>query len=78
MTQIGIPPRDTSAWDVPATQVADEFIALKQARLVAGLTAEARHLLDPADGAYALMACGHPEACSTEADYPGWIPGGVA
>ncbi|MEU1133539.1 hypothetical protein ABZ383_27405 [Streptomyces sp. NPDC005900] len=40
--------------------------------------AEQRHQLDSIDGAFAALACAHPEACACPADYPGWTPGGAA
>jgi hypothetical protein len=45
-------------------------------RLAAGIAAEARHQMDPAEAAFTALACAHPEACSCPADYPGWTPGG--
>lgn len=50
MTTIGIPARSSDDWDVPAAQVADEFVALKQQAVHEGLLAEQRHQyldLDP-------------------------------
>ncbi|MDX3588553.1 hypothetical protein [Streptomyces europaeiscabiei] len=43
-------------------------------RLAAGVAAEQRHQLDPADRAFAALACACPNGCSCEADYPGWTP----
>ncbi|WP_199572673.1 hypothetical protein [Streptomyces murinus] len=41
--------------------------ALQPERLAAGIAAEARHLMDPAEGpieqAFMQMACDHPETC---------------
>ncbi|MYW30139.1 hypothetical protein [Streptomyces sp. SID2119] len=54
----------------------DALTALRRARMVAGLLAEDRHQCDPDDTRFAALACPHPEACSTSADYPGfdaWI-----
>jgi len=39
-----------------------------------GRVAEQRHLVDPADAAFARLAINHPDRCSTDADYPGWNP----
>jgi len=39
-----------------------------------GRVAEQRHLVDPADAAFASLAVDHPDRCSTDADYPGWNP----
>ncbi|MBD9721902.1 hypothetical protein PV755_09180 [Streptomyces caniscabiei] len=47
---------------------------LRAQRLAAGAAAEQRHLLDPADHAFAALACSCPTACSCAADYPGWTP----
>jgi hypothetical protein len=48
-------------------------------RLAAGIAAEARHLMDPAEtaveAAFDRLCCAHPETCSCAADYPGWKPG---
>ena len=41
---------------------------------IAGLREQA-HQLDPADAAFAALACACPTACSCDADYPGWTPG---
>ena len=47
-------------------------------RIARGVAAEARHQFDTAaDAVFARMACEHPEACSCDADYPGWKPGGA-
>ncbi|MBQ1118475.1 hypothetical protein [Streptomyces sp. C3-3] len=46
--------------------------ARKRAVIAAGVAAEARHLCDPSDAAFALLPCPHPELCSTDADYPEW------
>jgi hypothetical protein len=46
-------------------------------RLAAGIAAEARHQMDPANDVFARMACEHPEACSCPEDYPDWTPGGT-
>ncbi|WP_030755513.1 hypothetical protein [Streptomyces sp. NRRL F-5135] len=59
-----------------ASKSAREFKALKAACRLAGLTAEDRHLIDPADDAFAAMASEHPDTCSTDTDYPDWTPGG--
>ncbi|MET8766378.1 hypothetical protein [Streptomyces sp. NPDC004658] len=66
------------------TALQPEITALvaRQQRLADGIAAEARHQMDPAEGpietAFAQLCCAHPETCSCEADYPGWIPGGTA
>ncbi|MDX3027873.1 hypothetical protein [Streptomyces scabiei] len=43
-------------------------------RLADGAAAEQRHLLDPADRAFAALACACPTACACPGDYPGWTP----
>ena len=43
-------------------------------RLAAGVAAEFRHQLDPADAAFAALACACPAGCSCVDDYPGWTP----
>ncbi|WPO70257.1 hypothetical protein [Streptomyces sp. KN37] len=68
MTTIGIPPRTPESWDRPAAEVAAEAacITLRQA---------AARTHSPSDRiAYALdqQLLIHPEACSTDATYPGW------
>ena len=79
MTAIGFPPRTPGDWDRPAAQVAADMKALvarqRKQHLAEGAAAEARHLGDPTDHAWEHLAVDHPEACSTDADYPGWKPG---
>ena len=72
MKLIGTPPRPPGEWDVPATQVAAEFVALKAKRTAEAQAAEQRHVLDPADGAFARLACTHPDACSCDSGDPVW------
>lgn len=43
-------------------------------RLADGAAAEQRHLLDPADSAFAALACACPTGCSCADAYPGWTP----
>jgi len=43
----------------------------QQARTAAGSRAEQQHLLDPADGAFARLAC-QSDCCSTESGSPEW------
>ncbi|WP_458089311.1 hypothetical protein [Streptomyces malaysiensis] len=43
-----------------------------------GQLAEQRHLIDPLDHDYEQMPCANPDACSCNADYPGWTPGRTA
>lgn len=38
---------------------------------IAGLREQA-HQLDPADRAFAALACACPTACSCDADFPAW------
>jgi hypothetical protein len=38
------------------------------------LLAEQTHQVDPADTAFAALACEHPDACTSPADYPAWTP----
>ncbi|MCX4786518.1 hypothetical protein OG369_10070 [Streptomyces sp. NBC_01221] len=71
---------DLARLDVPLANLvaaADQLTALKTERLAAGLAAEYRHLTDTRDAAFAVLACTHPEACSCDADYPNWTPGGT-
>lgn len=66
---------DMERVDVPLPVLIDRvdaLTALRLARMAAGLAAEYRHLGDPADTAFALLPCPHPELCSTDADYPEW------
>ncbi|MGQ5576705.1 hypothetical protein [Streptomyces sp. ECR3.8] len=63
--------RPISDLDVPVTQLqADMRQLVARQRLQAGIAAEARHLMDPAETAFekafAQMACDHPEACTCE------------
>ncbi|MDX3713447.1 hypothetical protein PV733_31790 [Streptomyces europaeiscabiei] len=68
--------RPISALDVPLSRLEADLQALAARRIKAGATAEQRHLLDPADRAFAALACACPDGCSCEADYPAWTPGG--
>lgn len=63
-----------SAVDVPLPQLVADIQALAARRELAGAVAEQRHLLDPADRAFAALACACPTGCSCPADYPGWTP----
>ncbi|GHH87926.1 hypothetical protein [Streptomyces capitiformicae] len=66
--------RPISALDVPLARLEADLQALAAQRLAAGVAAEFRHQLDPADHAFAALACACPNGCSCEADYPGWTP----
>ena len=59
MKLIGDPRRPAGEWDVPATQVAAEFVALKERRTKEALLAEQRHqYLDlDADSVFRLPGC---------------------
>lgn len=57
--------------DVPTPVLVER---LAEQRLAAGVAAEFRHQLDPADAAFAALACACPDGCSCPADYPGWTP----
>ena len=57
---------------MPLTQLADEMRALKDKAAREAAAAEQRHVLDPADGAFARLACTHPDACSCESGDPVW------
>ncbi|MFJ4637509.1 hypothetical protein ACIP69_18030 [Streptomyces hygroscopicus] len=46
-------------------------------RIAEGALAEQRHLIDPLDHVFEQMPCTNPGACSCNADYPGWTPGGA-
>ncbi|MFM9373325.1 hypothetical protein [Streptomyces sp. Da 82-17] len=66
-------PRVIADLDVPLTDVETHIERLNaQKRLAEGTAAEARHLGDPTDHAWERLAVDHPEACSHDADYPGW------
>lgn len=52
---------------------ADVRALVAKQREKAGLVAEQSHQLDPADAAFAALACACPaKACGCDADYPGW------
>ncbi|WP_406144920.1 hypothetical protein [Streptomyces anulatus] len=69
---------DLERVDVPLDVLvarADAYTVANAAKRRAEATAENRHLLcdaDPTDTAFAILPCPHPEACSTDADYPEW------
>lgn len=59
--------------DVPVSRLdADMKALVARQRLAVGRAAEAHHLIDPTDAAFALLAVEHPEACTTAATYPDW------
>lgn len=66
--------RPISALDVPLARLEADLQALAARRLAAGVAAEQRHQLDPADRAFAALACACPSSCSCADDYPGWTP----
>jgi hypothetical protein len=69
---------DLARVDRPASELTADMKALvARQRLAEGIAAEVHHLLDPADTAFAALACEHGDCCSTEADYPNWTPGGT-
>lgn len=70
---------DLSRLDVPLADLVAEVAATTARKkaatariLTAGLLAEDRHQCDPTDHLFAALPCPHPEACSTDADYPEW------
>ncbi|MFJ7525203.1 hypothetical protein ACIQ1S_09770 [Streptomyces griseus] len=70
-----MPAGDMERMDVPLPVLiarVEATTARKRAVIAAGVAAEARHLCDPDDTAFAALPCPHPELCSTEADYPDW------
>lgn len=72
---------DIERLDVPLPVLIAEVEAAstrRNALFAAGVAAEARHLCDPTDTAFAALPCPHPELCSTEADYPDWVAGDLA
>jgi len=74
-------PRPIADLDVPLHRLEADLrahLALKQAAARAGIAAEARHLMDPLDHDFERLPLIHPEACSTESDYPAWTPGGAS
>ncbi|MGW4759584.1 hypothetical protein [Streptomyces chartreusis] len=75
--------RPISELDVPLSRLEADIKALvARRRMQAGVAAEARHQMDPAekntDAAFARLAVEHPETCASAADYPGWTAGGTA
>ncbi|MFV8127483.1 hypothetical protein [Streptomyces syringium] len=62
--------------DVPVGQLAADVAALAaRRRLAACRAAECRHLLDPLDGAFAVLPAEHPENVTYDHD---WQPGGTS
>lgn len=65
--------------DVPLSHLESDMRALVERQRVDAsvdklrwLLAEQTHQLDPADRAFAALACNCPEACSCDDSYPGW------
>ncbi|MDQ0792058.1 hypothetical protein [Streptomyces sp. B1I3] len=66
---------DLERVDVPLPELlcqVKEMTALKQARTVAALLVEDRHLCDPQDTAFALLSCTCKTPLATDGDYPGF------
>lgn len=62
----------------PTTPPAIAALDVPLARVTARIPAcELAHLLDDIDGRFAVLAADHPEACSSNSDYPNWTPGGA-
>lgn len=64
---------DLARVDRPASALTADIQALvARQRLTEGVAAEVHHLLDPADTAFAALACEHGDNCSTESGDPQW------
>ena len=59
------PTKPISAVDVPLPVLEARIADLR----------EQYHQLDPADRAFAALACACPDGCSCPEDYPNWTPG---
>ncbi|MFD5875648.1 hypothetical protein [Streptomyces sp. NPDC060322] len=70
---------DLARVDVPLADLIrniDEMAAMKRAHMATALLSEERHQCDPADAAFASLACSCKTPLAVDADYPGfaaWI-----
>ncbi|CAM5249080.1 hypothetical protein SGLAM104S_01576 [Streptomyces glaucescens] len=73
--------RPISDLDVPVSRLQADMQQLvtrqQDQRFAEGVAAEVRHQMDPADTAFAQLACDHPDKCAHDCDYPDWTPGGA-
>lgn len=70
-----VPPSQISQLDMPLPELirnVKEKAAMKQAHMVTALLSEERHQCDPADAAFAGLACSCKTPLASDADYPGF------
>lgn len=59
--------------DVPAAQLEQQIATLRASQIRHAALGNEQEVVADGDAIYMLR---HPELCSTDADYPGWTPGG--
>ena len=60
--------------DVPAEHLEQQIAVLRASQARHAALGNEQEVVADGDAIYMLL---HPELCSTDADYPGWIPGGT-
>jgi len=60
--------------DVPAEHLEQQIAVLRASQARHAALGNEQEVVADGDAIYMLL---HPELCSTEADYPGWTPGGT-
>ncbi|MEE1819350.1 hypothetical protein PUR59_30590 [Streptomyces sp. SP18ES09] len=64
---------DIARLDVPLADVEQQIAVLRDSQLRHAALGNEHEVVADGDAIYLLR---HPELCSTDADYPGWTPGG--
>jgi len=60
--------------DVPLADLEQQIAVLRASQTRHAALGNEHEVVADGDAIYMLR---HPELCSTDADYPGWIPGGT-
>lgn len=60
--------------DVTQADLEQQIAVLRDSQLRHAALGNEHEVVADGDAIYMLL---HPELCSTDADYPGWIPGGA-
>lgn len=65
---------DIARLDVPLADLEQQIAVLRDSQIRHAALGNEHEVVADGDAIYMLR---HPELCSTEADYPGWTPGGT-
>ncbi|MBB4984956.1 hypothetical protein [Streptomyces nymphaeiformis] len=60
--------------DVPTALLEEQIAVLRASQARHAALGNEQEVVADGDAIYMLL---HPELCSTDADYPGWAPGGT-